>query len=201
MNARTRTAEGRSSAGGPAVRRRAIGAHPFASLQRHAGNRAVQRLVAGTQGELDGEAISARIGKAESGGSMLEGTVAQRLSEALGADPGDVRIHADPEGDELSQAVGAVAFTSGRDIFFRSGAFDPATPEGFGLLVHEATHVLQQAEGPVDGTPTADGALAISDPGDAFEQVAASTAQGLAPATPSADARPVQREYDHPSSG
>ena len=93
-------------------------------------------------------------------------------------------IHADPEGHELSQSVGAKAFTSGQDIFFQTGAFDPGTPEGFELLVHESTHVLQQAAGPVAGSATADGALAISDPGDSFEQAASSKAEGTsAPAS------------------
>lgn len=174
-----------------------LGAHPLVGLQRGAGNRAVQRLVSGSSHEIDGEAISERIGEAEGAGSSLEPGIRQRLTDALGADPGDVRVHTDGEADELSQSLAAKAFTSGRDIFFRGGTFDPATPEGFELLVHESTHVLQQAEGPVAGTPTGDGALAISDPGDPFEQAA--SARGAAAPLARADAgagRPVQRWPD-----
>jgi hypothetical protein len=184
------------AAGTSATRRRTLGEQPFTSLQRNAGNRAVQRLASHALHALDGDAISARIGAAESTGGALDSSIKQRLSEALGADPGEIRIHADSEADELSQALGAKAFTSGQDIFFRSGTFDPSTPEGFGLLVHESTHVLQQAAGPVAGSATADGALAISDPGDAFEQAASSTAAGTTPAGPSADSRSVQRESE-----
>jgi hypothetical protein len=158
----------------------------------------VQRLLSVEPDALDGEAISQRIGAAEGGGSALEATVQRRLREALGADPGDVRLHTDGEADDLSRSLGARAFTSGRDIFFQGGTFDPASPEGFELLVHESTHVLQQAEGPVPGTPTADGALAISDPGDAFEQAASSMAAAPPPAalTATGEGRPVQRWPD-----
>jgi Domain of unknown function (DUF4157) len=163
-------------------------------LQRAAGNRAVQRLVSGTQDELDGAAVSARIGAAEARGRGLDPSVQARVAEELGADPGPVRVHADAEADELSRALGAKAFTSGRDVFFGNGTFDPSSPEGFALLVHESTHVLQQAAGPVPGTATPDGALAISDPGDSHERVASSAAEGVAAAAPSGDARSVQRD-------
>jgi hypothetical protein len=184
------------AAGTTATRRRALGEQPFASLQRNAGNRAVQRLASDALAAVDGVALSERIGAVEGGGSSLDGSLRQRVTETLGADPGDIRIHADGEGHELSQALGAKAFTSGQDIFFQSGTFDPSTPEGFELLVHESTHVLQQAAGPVAGNETADGALAISDPGDAFEQAASSAAEAPAPAGPSAEGRPVQRWPD-----
>jgi hypothetical protein len=179
----------------PSSRQRTTGAHPLAGLQQAAGNRAVQRLLAGEPDLLDGEAISQRIGAAQGGGSALDATVRQQLGEALGADPGDVRVHTDGEADDLSRSLGAKAFTSGRDIFFRGGTFDPGSPEGFELLVHESTHVLQQAVGPVPGTATADGALAISDPGDAFEQAASSKADAPSVAAPStsSEGRPVQR--------
>jgi hypothetical protein len=190
--------QGARATAAPSSRRATTGLHPLAGLQQAAGNRAVQRLLSGEPAALDGEAISQRIGAAEGGGSALDATVRQRLSEALGADPGNVRVHTDGEADDLSRSLSAKAFTSGRDIFFRGGTFDPASPEGFELLVHESTHVLQQAEGPVPGTATADGALAISDPGDAFEQAASSKAeaQSAAAPIPSGDARPVQRWPD-----
>jgi hypothetical protein len=190
--------QGERATAAPSSRRGTTGLHPLAGLQQAAGNRAVQRLLSGEPPALDGEAISQRIGAAEAGGRALDATVRQRLSEALGADPGDVRVHTDGEADDLSRSLGARAFTSGRDIFFQGGAFDPASPDGFELLVHESTHVLQQAEGPVPGTPTADGALAISDPGDAFEQAASSMAEAPSPAalTATGDGRPVQRFPD-----
>ena len=193
MTDRARVAVNASSRTGFARPRRSAGGW-LADLQGAAGNRAVQRLVSGVPDTLPGEEVSARIGAAESSGRELDPATRARIAEALGTDPGPVRVHADSEGHELSRAVGAKAFTSGRDVFFQQGAFDPSSPEGFELLVHESTHVLQQAAGPVAGTATADGALAISDPSDAFEQAASSTAEGAASAGPTADARSVQRD-------
>ncbi|MDX6526758.1 MAG: hypothetical protein QOI43_2269, partial [Gaiellales bacterium] len=113
MNERAHIGAARA-AGTTATRRRALGEQPFASLQRHAGNRAVQRLASDALAAVDGVALSARIGAAESTGGALDSSIKQRLSEALGADPGEIRIHADSEADELSQALGAKAFTSGQ---------------------------------------------------------------------------------------
>jgi Domain of unknown function (DUF4157) len=192
-------------------RRREAGAGesaPFLTgLQATVGNRAVQRLVENAPGELDGAAISERIGAAEGSGAALDPAVAQQLAQTLGENSGDPRIHLDAEADALSRELGAKAFTSGRDIFFREGAFDPSLPQGFGLLAHEATHVLQQASGPVDGTPTADGALSISDPGDAFEQAASAHDASGSSTSSSHDSagdsggRPVQRDDDDWSPG
>jgi hypothetical protein len=54
-----------------------------------------------------------------------------------------IRVHQDSAGDAVARAHGAEAVSSGRDVFFRAGRFQPNTAKGFGLLAHEATHVLQ----------------------------------------------------------
>ncbi len=58
-----------------------------------------------------------------------------------------ISIHTDPAAAARTKAVGALAFTSGSSIHFSAGSYQPFTPEGFRLLVHETTHVLQQAKG------------------------------------------------------
>ncbi|GEM_PF-6249652 len=60
------------------------------------------------------------------------------------ADLDAVRIHADEQAAELADQAGAQAFTSGRDIFFNAGAYQPNTGEGQRLIAHEVAHVLQQ---------------------------------------------------------
>jgi len=55
-----------------------------------------------------------------------------------------VRIHTDAEADVLSRNLGAEAFTTGHDIFFRDGTFRPDSESGKGLIAHELTHVVQQ---------------------------------------------------------
>ena len=46
--------------------------------------------------------------------------------------------------DQLNQSIQARAFTTGQDIFFRQGQYDPGSKGGQELLAHELTHVVQQ---------------------------------------------------------
>lgn len=55
-----------------------------------------------------------------------------------------VRLHTDAKAAESAQAVGARAFTVGRDIVFGAGQYSPDTNEGRRLLAHELVHVVQQ---------------------------------------------------------
>jgi hypothetical protein len=59
----------------------------------------------------------------------------------------DVRIHDDSGADDAAKKIDALAFTRGNDIYFRSGAYDPTSPEGKKLLAHELAHVIQQRPG------------------------------------------------------
>jgi hypothetical protein len=119
--------------------------------------------------------IGARIRAAVGGGSALDGGVRRTLEAGLGAGLSGVRVHTSGEADHLSRSVQAVAFTTGADIFFRSGAYNPSTPGGLHLLAHEAAHTVQQAQGPVAGTPHP-GGVSISDPSDSFERAAEAVA-------------------------
>jgi hypothetical protein len=91
---------------------------------------------------------------------------------------GPVRIHRDAEAAELATALGARAFTTGNDIFFNTGVYDPSTSDGYSVLTHELTHTLQQSAGPVAGRQVATD-LTVSDPGDADERAAQATAQRI----------------------
>ena len=64
-----------------------------------------------------------------------------RIANNLGA----VRIHSDSEAAKAADAIGARAFTTGRDIVLGAGEYQPATPEGQRLIAHELAHVNQQA--------------------------------------------------------
>ncbi len=55
-----------------------------------------------------------------------------------------VRIHADAAAAESARAVGALAYTAGRDVVFAAGQYAPASAAGRELLAHELTHVVQQ---------------------------------------------------------
>jgi hypothetical protein len=78
----------------------------------------------------------------------LDPKVQAQLESVLGKLP-TIQIAIGVDADVQSQAIQAVAFTSGSTIAFRFGKFDPQSLEGFKLLLHEATHVKQQASGQV----------------------------------------------------
>ncbi|WP_420596973.1 eCIS core domain-containing protein [Deinococcus sp.] len=101
-----------------------------------------QQQFAGTQAD-----IMARIEARRGNGSPLSIEVRQQLEAGLNHDLSAVRVHTDEEADQLAKHLHATAFTSGKDIYFQSGQFDPTNK--FDLLIHEATHVKQQDLGKV----------------------------------------------------
>lgn len=73
---------------------------------------------------------------------------ARRFMETrLGADFSQVRVHADAAAAHACGAVGARAYTVGRDLVFGTGQYRPHDAAGLRLIAHELTHVLQQRGG------------------------------------------------------
>jgi hypothetical protein len=104
-------------------------------LQRQPGNGAVT-----AQPELE-QSVQQRKGK----GQPLTDAIRQPMEQAFGGvDFGAVNVHTDAQADQLNQAIQAKAFTTGQDIFFRQGAYQPASQTGQKLIAHELTHVVQQ---------------------------------------------------------
>ncbi|MDI2131699.1 DUF4157 domain-containing protein [Yinghuangia seranimata] len=91
------------------------------------------------------------------------------LEPRFGTDLGDVRLHTGHEAAASARALGARAWTSGRDIAFGERQFAPGTRPGMRLLVHELSHVIQQ-RGQGDHRPG--GAWRVSDPAEASERAA-----------------------------
>jgi Domain of unknown function (DUF4157)/A nuclease family of the HNH/ENDO VII superfamily with conserved AHH len=91
------------------------------------------------------EKIKAKVG----GGSPLPENVRQQLETGLNTNLEAVRVHTDGEADKLAKSVNAIAFTTGNDIFFSSGSYNPNTKTGYELIAHEVTHTVQQASGQV----------------------------------------------------
>ncbi len=79
-------------------------------------------------------------------GEPLAADVRSRMSDALGEDVGDARIHADSRSAALAAREDARAFTVGRDVVFGAGEYRPGTLTGEGLIAHELAHVLQQRD-------------------------------------------------------
>jgi hypothetical protein len=91
------------------------------------------------------EKIKAKLG----GGSPLPENVRHQLEAGLNTNLESVRVHTDGEADKLAKSVNAIAFTTGKDIFFSSGSYNPNTKTGYELIAHEVTHTIQQASGQV----------------------------------------------------
>jgi peptidoglycan hydrolase-like protein with peptidoglycan-binding domain len=77
-------------------------------------------------------------------GRVLEPRVRLEMEGRFRQDFSRVRVHDDTVAGESARALHANAFTVGRDLFFDSGRFAPATRTGRHLLAHELTHVVQQ---------------------------------------------------------
>ena len=89
--------------------------------------------------------METRINAARENGQPLPHSIRTSFEPHFKHDFNEVRIHTDAEANRLSQQLGAMAFTTGRDVFFQENAYDPNSSEGKRLLGHELTHVVQQS--------------------------------------------------------
>lgn len=160
-------------------------------LQQQYGNRYVQRVLApGTGGrqpadtapalhvfrhEDEGGADPSSIASSvpsqieQSNGHGLNGDTKQFMESRFGHDFDNVRVHTDAHAHEAAKDLSAEAFTTGRDIYFSRGAYNPSTQSGQGLLAHELAHVVQQDKGAA-GLSTY--GFHVSQPSDPLEQQA-----------------------------
>jgi hypothetical protein len=91
--------------------------------------------------------VSAMIENNSGKGSVLPSKTLKEMNASFGTDFSHVRIHRDPDSENLSEALHAQAFTHGNDIYFNKGKYNPDGSEGKSLLAHELTHVVQQGAG------------------------------------------------------
>jgi hypothetical protein len=126
------------------------------ALQRQADQEAQEQAAAHfrtlqrKKAELEEEALQPvmqRIQARRGTGNPLPVGIQRHLERGLNHELSAVRIHDDAEADKLSRKVNALAFTTGTDIYFQSGRFNPNTQSGLELLAHEVTHTVQQSKG------------------------------------------------------
>lgn len=164
------------------------------SLLSALGNQRVQRLMrsAALHRQADGsesvdDAVAKTIQAKRGGGAPLDTGARRALEPSLGDDFSDVRVHTDGEADSLNRAVKAEAFTTGTDIFFRSGSYNPGSSDGQKLLAHELTHVVQQRGAPASSE------MKVSEPDDASEQEAGQVADSFSAQATAAPSAAVSR--------
>jgi len=88
--------------------------------------------------------LESRINALRGGGQPLPVSTRSSFEQSFGYDFSQVRVHTDAEADNLNSSLNAQAFTTGQDVFFRQGAYNPGSSSGQKLLAHELTHVVQQ---------------------------------------------------------
>lgn len=153
------------------------------SIASQIGNAGIARLVEGEGLERSGDGparldreIARAIDERRGRGRELDTDARANLEQAMGEDFSDVRVHDDAAAHELSKSVSAEAFTTGTDVFFQSGKYEPGSSTGQRLLAHELTHVSQQR----GAARTSD--LTVSEPGDPSEVEATSIADQVSSA-------------------
>ncbi len=112
----------------------------------------IQRAEVGTEGGDISQELESEIESARGSGQRLGDVapdIAQNMGESMGADFQDVKVHTGSQAADLNNAVQAKAFTTGSDVFFNSGQFNPDSSSGQELLAHELTHTVQQGAVPV----------------------------------------------------
>ena len=93
--------------------------------------------------------LESSIQSARGGGQSLDPNLQESMGQAMGADFSGVKVHTDSQSDQLNKSIQAKAFTTGKDVFFRQGAYEPGSRGGQELIAHELTHVVQQNGGAV----------------------------------------------------
>nr|WP_068890811.1 DUF4157 domain-containing protein [Pedobacter panaciterrae] len=88
--------------------------------------------------------LSSSIENSRGNGISLDNQTKSFMEDRIGADFGSVKIHSGQESIQMTRALNAQAFTTGKDIYFNEGKYSPETDDGKRLLAHELTHVLQQ---------------------------------------------------------
>ena len=87
-----------------------------------------------------GADLETSVNQSKGRGSPLPDSVRAYMEPRFGVDFYQVRVHTGSNAIHMNQAVGAQAFTVGRDIYYGAGK----EPTDLSLTAHELTHVLQQ---------------------------------------------------------
>ncbi|MGP1383375.1 MAG: eCIS core domain-containing protein [Thainema sp.] len=98
----------------------------------------------GLEGNEASSSLEASINQARNSGQPLDTKLQRQMGQAMGADFSGVKVHTDSRADQLNCSIQAKAFTTGQDMFFRQGAYQPGSRGGQELIAHELTHVIQQ---------------------------------------------------------
>lgn len=98
-----------------------------------------------TDGRVNADATQSVNKVLSYGGKALEKPVRDFMEPKFGRDFSDVRVHTDQQAADSAKSINARAYTSGRNLVFDTGQYNPSSEKGKHLLAHELTHVVQQS--------------------------------------------------------
>ena len=139
----------------------------------------------GMVGGAASSGLSARIDAPRGGGRSLESGTRGSMEGALGASLDGVKVHVGEESDQLNHAITAKAFTTGNDVFVRSGQLAPGSSSTQRLLAH----VVQQRSMSGDG-----GGMSVGAADTAEEREADGVADAVAQRHAAGEAEDAQQK-------
>lgn len=96
-------------------------------------------------GKVEGnKSIDQKLKSTCGNGNPMNSKTKTQMESSFGVDFSGIKVHTDSTAIEMNKNMGAQAFTSGNDIYFNQGRFNPSTTKGKHLLAHELTHTIQQ---------------------------------------------------------
>ncbi|MCV2485104.1 DUF4157 domain-containing protein [Flavobacterium sp. SH_e] len=90
------------------------------------------------------ENVESNLNSSKGGGNAMDKNTKREMESGFGTDFSNVNIHTDSKAVQMSEELGAQAFTHGNDVYFNKGKYNPNSKEGKHLLAHELTHTIQQ---------------------------------------------------------
>jgi peptidoglycan hydrolase-like protein with peptidoglycan-binding domain len=95
--------------------------------------------------------LESYVANLDGSGHSLSDEVRNFYEPRFGYDFSNVKVHTDSAAARSARSINALAYTSGNNIVFNSGQYDPASTRGRQLLAHELTHLVQQHSTGSDG--------------------------------------------------
>ncbi|MCY7272245.1 MAG: DUF4157 domain-containing protein [Phormidesmis sp. CAN_BIN44] len=85
-------------------------------------------------------------------GSPLDSQAREFMESRFGYDFSQVRVYTDERASSSARALGAQAYTLGKNVVFGAGRYQPETQEGKKLLAHELAHTIQQSNASISSS-------------------------------------------------
>lgn len=104
----------------------------------------VQKKEQTSESETQDNELEGKLNNSKGSGKGLDKKAKKEMESGFGSDFSNVKIHTDANAIQMSQELGAQAFTNGNDVYFNEGKYNPNSKDGKHLLAHELTHTIQQ---------------------------------------------------------